>query len=115
MALGLTLDEIYHHTLSDLSMYDDASVIKDEVKDMWCWFMGKYVYEALGAALGAAFATKGQEPPKYLENPILKMSKDANRELTEEEKQQQISVLFSNLEIMKTNFELTHGEKPCQI
>lgn len=115
MALGLTLDEIYHHTLSDLSLYDDASVIKDEIKDMWCWFMGKYVYEALGAALGAAFAKKGQEPPKYLENPILKMSKEANRELTEEEKQQQISVLFGNLENMKKSFELTHGEKPCRI
>ena len=106
----MSLKEIRHYTLSDLSFYDDAHEIKDEMRDMWCWFMGRYTLEAVQTVVAGALTPKGQKPPEYLKNPILKEAKEKNRVLTEEEKQQQIDYLFNTLAIMQHNFEISHGE-----
>lgn len=108
MAIGISLDEIRHHTLSDLSLYDDAQVLKDEIKDMWCWFMGAYVHEAMSVTLANAFSKKGSKEVKYREEPFLK-----KHELTEAEKKAQVQALFGKLDVMKANFDLKHGEKQC--
>ena len=85
------------------------------MKDMWCWLNGLYNYEAFAVVLSNAFKDKGQPPAKYREKPIYEEYKEKNHVLTEEEKQDQIALLFGNLELMKNNFERTHGEKPCPI
>lgn len=113
LALDIPLKEIKHSTLSDLSYYDEAHKIKDEMKDSWCWFMGAYVKEAFQVVMANAFAKKGAQPVTYRESPFLKEFHEQNRVLTEEEKQEQISILFGNLEIMQHNFEASHGEKKC--
>lgn len=107
MAIGVPLKEIKHTTLSDLTFYDDAHKLKDEIKDMWCWYMGTYVKDALEVVLSNAFAEKGTPPIEYRKKPFLQDSK----ELTEEEKQAQINALFGSLEVMEHNFRTTHGEK----
>ena len=75
--------------------------------------MGAYVKEAFQVVMANAFAKKGAQPVTYRESPFLKEFHEQNRVLTEEEKQEQISILFGNLEIMKNNFEASHGEKKC--
>lgn len=84
------------------------------MKDSWCWFMGAYVKEAVTVVAANMFAAKGAQPVQYREKPFLREAYEKNHVLTEEEKQQQIQLLFGNLEIMQHNFEATHGEKKCQ-
>lgn len=111
--MDVPLKEIRHLTLSDLSYYDDAHKTKEEMKDMWCWLMGFYVHEAVGVVASQIMPSKGAPPVHYRESPIFKEITTKNKELTEEEKQAQIAILFGNLEIMKSNFEATHGDKKC--
>ena len=98
----------------ELHLYDDAYKIKEEINDMNQWLMGQYVLEAMSVVMSNAFASKGAAPVKYRDKPILAEYKEKTRPLTEEEKQAQIDLLFSNLELMKQNFERTHGDKKCQ-
>ena len=109
MAIGLSLDEIRHHTLSDLGLYDDAQPFKDEIKDMWNWLMGAYVQEAMSVTLANAFSKKGAKEAKYRNEPFLK----GKRELTEAEKKAQVQALFGKLEVMKSNFDRKQGDKKC--
>jgi hypothetical protein len=80
------------------------------MKDMWCWMNGRYVYEAIATVASNMMKKQGQQPDDYRDKPILSELKEKNRVLTEEEKQDQISLLFGNLERMKNNFERSHGE-----
>ena len=98
----------------DLHLYDDAYKIKEEINDMNQWLMGKYVFEAMSVVMSNAFASKGTPPIPYREKSFLAEYKEKTKPLTEEEKQAQIDLLFSNLELMKQNFERTHGDKKCQ-
>ena len=74
-----------------------------------------YIQEAFSVVLSNAFASKGAKPVSYRDKPILAEYKESNRELTEEEKQAQIELLFSNLSLMQKNFESNNGEQKCQI
>lgn len=69
-----------------------------------------YIQEAFSVVLSNAFASKGAKPVSYRDKPILAEYKESNRELTEEEKQAQIELLFSNLSLMQKNFESNNGE-----
>lgn len=108
MAIGVPLKEIYHTTLCELSAYNEAQRLKDEVKDMWCWYMGAYVHEAMSVTLANAFSSKGSTPIKYRDKPFLK---DVQTELTEEDIKAQRQAILSSLTVMQHNFERTHGEK----
>lgn len=80
------------------------------MQDMWCWLNGLYNYEAFAVVLSNAFKDKGQQPAKYRDKPLYIEHKEKNRVLTEEEKKDQIALLFGNLERMKNNFERSHGD-----
>ena len=111
MSIGVPLKEIKHSTLSDLSFYDEAYIQKREMIDEMMWMNGMYTMEAIKIVVSGMFAKQGQTPEKYMERPMLMEYRERNRVLTEEEKQEQIQMLFSNLTIMQGNFERTHGEK----
>lgn len=84
--------------------------MKEEMRDTWTWLQGMYNHEAFAVVISNAFADKGAKPAKYREQPIMVEAKNKNRVLTEEEKQNQIDMLFGQLEVMQHNFERTHGE-----
>lgn len=110
MTIGVPLKEIKHSTLSDLSLYDDAYKQKREMIDEIMWMNGMYTLEAIRVVVSGIFAKQGQAAQQYRDKPIMTEYRENNRVLTEEEKQEQIQALFSNLEIMQGNFERTHGE-----
>jgi len=110
LAIGVSLKEIYHSTLVELSLYDKAYELKEEINDTHSWLIGMYMYEAMTVVVSNAFASKGAKPKTYREKPILAEYKDKNRELTEEEKQEQIKTLFDNLSLMQKNFERNNGD-----
>lgn len=93
-----------------MSYYDEAYMKKREIIDEILWMNGRYTMEAFGVILANAFKKEGSPPEKYREMPIMTEYREQHHELTEEEKQAQIQLLFGNLEIMKNNFERTHGE-----
>ena len=107
----MSLNEIKHSTLSELFFYDDAYVKKREMLDEIMWMNGMYTMDALRVVLSNAFASKGSTPAEYMKNSLLSEMREKNRVLTEEEKQEQIQILFGNLEMMQANFERTHGDK----
>ena len=98
-------------TLVDLSYYDDAFKQKREMQDEAMWLNGFYTLEALSVVLGNFFAGKNANPREYRDKPILTEMREKNRVLTEEEKQEQIKILFGNLDIMQKSFESAHGDK----
>ena len=92
-------------------LYDDAYRIKRELQDEEMWVNGMYTMEAFRVVLTNAFSQKGAKPVEYRDKSLLQELKDKNRVLTEEEKQEQINLLFSSLAVMQTNFEKAHGDK----
>lgn len=100
IALGLSLDEIRHYTLSELRFYDDGYKLKRKMRDEIAYFDGFYTYEAVAIAVGNAFRGKGQKPVEYRKKPIL-------WENSEESLQKQREAFVAALETMKTNFELS--------
>lgn len=98
-------------TLVDLTYYDDAFQKQREMQDEAMWINGLYTLEALNVVLGNFFAPKGAPPKEYRDTPILTEMREKNRILTEEEKQEQINILFGNLENMQKKFEAAHGDK----
>lgn len=100
IALGLSLNEIRHYTLSELRFYDDGYKLKRKMRDEIAYFDGFYTYEAVAIAVGNAFRGKGQKPVEYRKKPIL-------WENSEESLQKQREAFVAALETMKTNFELS--------
>lgn len=92
-------------------MYDDAYMKKREMIDEMMWLNGMYTMEAIRIVVSGMFAKQGQAAEKYRDKPILTEYRESHRVLTEEEKQEQIQMLFSNLTIMQGNFERAHGDK----
>ena len=85
--------------------------MKDEMRDMWCWMNGLYTLDAISVTVANVLASKGTPPQKYKEQPILAAAKEQNRVLTEEEKKEQVQMLWNALSVMQSNFERTHGDK----
>lgn len=100
IALGLSLNEIRHYTLSELRFYDDGYKLKRKMRDEIAYFDGFYTYEAVAIAVRNAFRGKGQKPVEYRKKPIL-------WENSEESLQKQREAFVAALETMKTNFELS--------
>ncbi len=110
LAIGLTLGEIRHSTLSDLHYYDEAYMLRREMQDELLWLNGIYTLEAFRVVLSNAFQSKNTLPEKYRDKPIMTEIREKNRVLTEEEKEEQIKLLFGNLEMMQKNFEKNKKE-----
>ena len=75
------------------------------------WINGMYTLDALSVVMSNAFAAKGSKGKDYRSMPIMSEIKERNRELTEEEKLEQVQMLWNSLSIMQSNFERTHGDK----
>lgn len=81
------------------------------MQDELMWISGRYTLEAFSVTLANAFAEKGKQPVEYRKMSYTAEYKENHRVLTEEEKQEQIQMLFGNLAIMQSNFERTHGDR----
>jgi len=81
------------------------------MRDMWCWMNGLYTLDAITVTVSNVLASKGTPPRNYKERPILAVAKEQNRVLTEEEKLEQVQMLWDKLASMQSSFERTHGDK----
>ncbi len=104
MAIGLSRKEFYHSTLLALREYDDAYVLRRKMQDEISYYEGYYTYIALETALANAFRKKGAKPAEYPKEPLLH-NYEQKKELTREEKKEQVGILFANLADMQRRFE----------
>lgn len=81
------------------------------MQDELLWLNGMYTLDALRVVISNAFPSKGSKTQEYRDRPITTEIKEKNRVLTEEEKLQQVKMLWNTFSVMQGNFERTHGDK----
>lgn len=110
LAIGVPYDVFWHLTPKKLNAFYKAFKTKQQIQDEQMWLQGQYFYIAAYAAthnaIAEAFGKKGKA--KYIEKPILQEVEEKNKPLSEEELQRQRELFVAKLEVMKTNFELSH-------
>lgn len=105
IAVGMTAEQFWHSYPCEIVPYFKAAEKKRRMKDEEQYSMYIYFYNAINVALGNAFRGKGKKPLEPLKEPLMKTYEDEHRELTEEEKKAQVSLLFANLGQMQQRFE----------
>lgn len=89
MSYGMSYDEYWYGDAYRAKYYREAYELKVKHKDEEFWTQGMYIYDAICrvAPILHAFSKSGTKPLPYVEKPYLSMSE---KNMTEEEKQQQI-------------------------
>lgn len=89
MAYGMSYDEYWHGEAYATKFYRKKHELQVKQKDEESWIQGMYIYEALCyvAPVLHAFSKSGTKPLPYRDKPYLF---DMKKEVTEEEKQQEI-------------------------
>ena len=82
-------------------VYDDAYLIRVREEDKRDYRCGIYTFEAVSRVVANIFKGSGEKTIPYMEEPLL----TEHKPLTEEEKQQQIDMLFASLFEMQQKFE----------
>lgn len=100
MSIGISESEFWHLNPHKIDIRIKAFNKIQERKDDDMWTMGFYVLNAIAVVLSNAFGGKAE----YMKESLHKQ----NKELTQEEKDKQIELLFANLQIMQANFEASH-------
>ena len=100
----------WHLTPKKLKPFQIAYKHQRQVQDEQMWYMGQYIMSALDATVCNNSIWKGKhaKPSKYIEKPILADINSNETEITEEEKKKKTENLFMQLQIMQSNFNLTH-------
>lgn len=107
---ALTIDVPYelfwHLNPKKLKPFYTAFENKRKLRDEENWFVwGNYAMSAFITIVSNVLSKNSQA--KYVEKPLYKMI-ETQKELTEEEKRIKREELFTKLQIMQANFEITH-------
>lgn len=81
---------------------------KQHDREMWMWF-GSYGLSAVAVAVEHCLAGR-KAHSKYIEKPITEQHSQNASQMTEEELQRQRELFVAKLELMKTNFEISHQD-----
>ena len=111
ISIGLTPEQFWKMNPRKLKPYIEAEKIREERVDTQMWLMGRYVYEAVGAAVGSILSPKGKKGIPYRDTPLLRDVKAQRGVLSEEEKMKRVNAIFNSLQIMKINYELEHKKQ----
>lgn len=86
---------------------------KMKSQDTLNWYLGQYFASALDSTVCNAilWRKKGSKPHSYMAKPIIHQLDERNKPMTEDELQRQRELFVAKLEVMKTNFELSHPKK----
>lgn len=88
--------------------YNEKEEIELKKQNILAHLQGQYIAEAIASTIGNAFRKKGSKPYQYPKKPYEFNKKE---ELTEGELQKQRELFVAKLEVMKTNYELSHKNK----
>ena len=68
--MGIRVEEFWKLNFKKLHPYIVADNIKRERENYMLWLQGLYIYDAVGAVVGAALSKPGHKKPEYLKEPI---------------------------------------------
>ena len=108
---GLTVNDIDWSCPADLEPY--AKAHKQEIMEqdglMHAWW-GAYGLSAVSVAVEHCLAGR-KARSKYIKEPVLAKLEEQNKPVSEKELQKQRELFVAKLEVMKTNFELSHPKR----
>lgn len=102
LSIGISEDEFWHLNPHKINLRIKAFNKMQERKDEEMWTFGIYIMNAVSTVIANCFGNKAE----YMKEPLHKQA--ITKELTQEEKNRQIEMLFANLQIMQANFEVSH-------
>ena len=110
-SIGISLEEFKHLNPQKLVYCLEGYKIKRKQRDeeMWLWW-GNYGLSAVLFAVEHCLAGK-KARTKYIDKPIFQAMEEQNKTMTEEELQKQRELFVAKLQIMQTNFEMSHKNK----
>lgn len=95
LAIGVPYETFWHLTPKKLEAFYKAYKLRLNERDMRQWQLGQYFI----ASIGTAF--KG----KYPKEPLFQLKTEAEKNLTEEEKQRQVDLFFKTENARRLNFK----------
>lgn len=112
--MGIGLEEFKHLNPRKLGYCLEGYKLKQKQRDeeMWMWW-GNYGISAVTFAVEHCLAGK-KARTKYIEKSIFQQMEEENKTFTEEELQKQRELFVAKLQVMQSNFELTHKKKNNQ-
>lgn len=108
LSIGISYNDFWGMNPHIIKIYIDAYKTKLEEHNFLMYLQGIYVRDALLSTVGNMFKGKGTKDFEYPKEPYSLNSEEtdnSNKELTEEEKDLQVKMLFANLESMKRRFD----------
>lgn len=107
LAMDIPYETAMHLNPNKLKPFIEAYETKRKILDSQMWVMGQYILDAVLVAVEKNLAGK-KAKLKYFEKPLLQDidEKQGKKEISEEEKMQQVKNLFNALEIRKINYDL---------
>jgi hypothetical protein len=110
-SIGISLEEFKHLNPQKLAYCLEGYRIKRKQRDeeMWLWW-GNYGLSAVVFAVEHCLAGK-KARTKYIDKPIFQAMEEESKPVTEEELQKQREMFVAKLQIMQTNFEMSHKNK----
>lgn len=97
----------WHLNPTKLKPFYTAFENKRKLRDEENWITwGTYAMSALSVVMANAFSKNSQA--KFIEKPVSQQVRENAGELTEDEKQKQIELLFMQLRLMEANHKLNH-------
>ena len=110
IAVGMTPEQFWNSYPTELTPYFKAKKIQRRMKDEEDYALYIYFTNAIETAIYNAFRGKGKKAADHLKEPLMQKYENEHRELTEEEKGEQVALLFSNLTRMQQSFENSKKE-----
>lgn len=106
---GMTPEQFWHSYPKEIEPYFDALKKRRKLADEEQYALYIYISDALNTALSNAFRSKGQKAKELMKEPIMQKYEKEHRELTEDEEEEQVALLFQNLSSMQQKFEQSKG------
>lgn len=105
----ITPHELCWSCPAEVEPYEKLYELEEKKWDEHAWLQGRYMYDATLVAIDNAFGGK-KSKARYVEKPFARLAKE-NSEMSHEEKMKKVQQLFDKLDIMKTNYDLSHPKK----
>ncbi len=107
-AIGVSWNDFWKMNPHIIKLLMDGYMERMKQQDYINWLNGQYTLSAVVVAVANCFSKKSNA--KYIEKPILQEMEEKSRTLSEEELQRQRELFVAKLELMKTNFEISHQD-----
>lgn len=92
---------------ADIEPYERLYQLQERKADEHAWLQGQYFYEAVITAMDNAFAGK-KSKLKYTDKPYSLKAREDKGQIAYDDKMRKVKGIFMQLQVMKTNFELSH-------